>query len=170
MKGIEGSDERRAFLDQHMEERRQELRLRWSQVARLAGMRQENLLRIRKNRISISWEAADGIERALQWESGSVEAAVLHGEVPRPVAHPELNAQRKAAEYPSGWTSEEEVDYQDKYPKWNPLLGTQDMEFTRHAYRIMRDEFRKLRALEQFTQGARSTEDRDGSLERRTDK
>lgn len=168
MKGIEGSDERRASLDQLIDERRKTLRLRWSQLARRAGMTQENLLRIRKNRISISWEAAAGIERALLWEPGSVEAAVLHGEHPRVVpATSAGSSERESEAYPPGWTSAEEADYQVQYPKWNLLLQTQGMEFTRHAYRHMREEFRKLRALEQFTQRAWSDEDSDQSTRSR---
>lgn len=173
MKGIEGSDERRAFLEQCIDDRQQELRLRWSQLARIAGMTQENLLRIRKNRISISWEAAAGIERAFQWEPGGVEAAVLHGTPPvgqAPDDHPELSGRPESIRFPPGWTNEEEAQYQELYPTWHPILQTQEMEFSRHAFRMLRDDFTKTRALEQFTQGMRSNEDRDGSLKRGTRK
>lgn len=86
MEALQGSTERRAQLDTWMDERRRVLRIKWSEVARRAGMTAQNLLRIRKGQISISWDAADGIEDALRWEVGAVEAAVLHGTKPTPRA------------------------------------------------------------------------------------
>lgn len=88
MENLQGSTNRRSQLDQWMDQRRQELRLRWAQVAELAGMTTPNLLRIRKGQISISWGAADRIEDALHWERGSVEAAVLMGIKPQPRTSP----------------------------------------------------------------------------------
>jgi hypothetical protein len=84
METLQGTAANRAKLDQWMNERRKELRLRWAKVAELAGMVTSNLLRIRKGEIGISWDAADGIEHALQWERGSVQAAVLKGTRPTP--------------------------------------------------------------------------------------
>lgn len=84
METLQGTAASRVRLDKWMDERRKELRLRWSKVAQIAGMSTPNLLRIRKGQIGISWDAADGIEDALLWERGSVEAAVLRGEKPVP--------------------------------------------------------------------------------------
>jgi hypothetical protein len=82
VESIDGTEEHRAQLDRWMNERRKELRAKWVEVARRAGMSPQHLVRIRKGRVAISWDAADGIERALRWERGSVEAAVLHGREP----------------------------------------------------------------------------------------
>lgn len=101
MKGIQGSREQRSKLDGWMDERRLELRITWTEVARRAGMTAQNLIRIRKDRIRISWDAADGIEDALLWTRGSIEAAVTRGERPTsrtdepseggPLVGPDLN-------------------------------------------------------------------------------
>jgi transcriptional regulator with XRE-family HTH domain len=93
VKGIEGSTERRHQLDERMDARRNELRVTWTEIARRAGMTPQNLVRIRKGQISISWDAADGIERALRWERGSVEAAVLEGKPPTKLASPQSDSQ-----------------------------------------------------------------------------
>lgn len=82
MEGIQGTPEARERLDAWMDGRRRELRIMWAEVARRAGMSPQNLLRIRKGQISISWDAAAGIESALRWVAGSVEAAVLRGVAP----------------------------------------------------------------------------------------
>lgn len=77
----------RQRLDTWMNERRRELRIRtWNQVADRAGMTSENLRKIRRGEISISENAADGIEDALQWERGAVDAAAQNGVEPRPRA------------------------------------------------------------------------------------
>lgn len=96
MEGLQGTEANRALLDEWMEERRLELRLRWGQVARRADMSTQNLLRIRKGQIGISWEAADGIEEALQWKRGSVEAAVLRGVKPTVMAAEDPSGGRSA--------------------------------------------------------------------------
>lgn len=94
MEDMQGNAESRAKLDRWMDERRLELRLTWRQVARNAGMSTQNLLRIRKAEISISWNAADGIEDALRWPRGSVEAAVTRGE--RPTGESASGASKKS--------------------------------------------------------------------------
>lgn len=81
MEGMQGTPETRSALDQLMNDSRQRLHVRWAEVARRANMTVQNLGRIRRGTISISWEAAQGIEAALQWERGSVEA-VLNGGTP----------------------------------------------------------------------------------------
>lgn len=81
MEGMQGTPESRRRLDDLMNERRRELRIKWTEVARRAGMTPQNLLRIRKGQISISWDAADGIDDALQWERGGVQA-IIDGRIP----------------------------------------------------------------------------------------
>lgn len=76
-------DDTRKRLDDLMEARRKELRIRWTEVARRAGMSPQNLLRIRKGLIAVSWEAAKGIDYAMEWAAGSVESFVERGEEPR---------------------------------------------------------------------------------------
>lgn len=65
-----------------MDKRRIDLRMSWQQVARRAGMTTTNLTRIRTGRSAISWAAIEGLERALLWSPGSIEAFVLHGTEP----------------------------------------------------------------------------------------
>lgn len=77
-------EENRQRLADRMNDRRRELRIRWTGVARRAGMTPQNLLRIRKGDISVTWEAADGIDDALQWRRGSVQA-ILEGREPIPL-------------------------------------------------------------------------------------
>ena len=84
MDGTQGDTQTRDALTQLMDDRRLELQLRWAEVARRAGMAVQNLGRIRRGSISISWEAAQGIEDALRWERGSVDA-VLRGDLPTPL-------------------------------------------------------------------------------------
>ena len=85
MDGADHTDEHRRNLGDWMNSRRRQLRIKtWNQVAALAGMTSENLRKIRRGEISISENASDGIEEALQWKRGSVEAAILHGV--RPIA------------------------------------------------------------------------------------
>lgn len=84
MEGMQGTPEARDALNQQMNARRQLLQMRWAEVARRADMTVQNLGRIRRGTISISWEAAQGIEDALQWERGSVEA-VLNGGIATPL-------------------------------------------------------------------------------------
>lgn len=89
MKGVQGTDESRAQLHKWMDERRDTLRLSWAEIARAMNMTEENLLRIRKGQIGISRKAEKGIEDALQWERGSVTAAVERGVPPAPLASDE---------------------------------------------------------------------------------
>lgn len=82
VKSLQGTETSRAQLHEWMDEAREALRLSWADVARAMDMTEENLLRIRRGRIGISLKAAKKIEDALQWEPGSVEAAVRKGERP----------------------------------------------------------------------------------------
>jgi hypothetical protein len=84
----EGTSDRRKLLERWMNDRRRELRIKWTEVARRSEMSVQNVLRIRKGQISISEDAADGIETALEWEPGSVERAVREGIKPTPASPP----------------------------------------------------------------------------------
>jgi transcriptional regulator with XRE-family HTH domain len=96
------------LLDTWMSERRRKLGIKtWTELAERAGMSDENLRKIRRGEISISENAADGIEDALQWERGSVEAAAHKG------IKPTLRGNESArAATSAGWTAEMEAFYQ----------------------------------------------------------
>lgn len=89
-------DRRRQQLDEWMDRRRLQIRRTWTQVAKDAGMGIANLNKIRRGVIGISWNAADGIERALSWIPGDIERAITTGEEPRPA--PESVDERLDAE------------------------------------------------------------------------
>lgn len=73
-------DPNRERLSERMEDRRKELRLKWTQVGRRGGMSPQNLLRIRNGVISITEDAADSVEDGLFWARGSVQAILDGGE------------------------------------------------------------------------------------------
>lgn len=138
MKGLQGTAESRAQLHEWMDESRKRLRVSWADIARDMDMTEENLLRIRRGRISISLKAARKIEDALQWESGSVEAAVLHGR--RPVAAPafELPVAPSATDaIPPDWSEEEEQ-------RW--LVARETLEALKLRANLTRAEWRGMRA------------------------
>jgi hypothetical protein len=133
-----------------MNERRLELRLKWVEVARRAKMSPQNLVRVRKGLISISWDAADGIENALLWERGSVEAAVLEGRRPAARDAAGRNTEpvsvsgpaREREEAPPGWTDEDER-------LWliaRGMLHSLQAELTRRRWWVMREEYLRLQA------------------------
>lgn len=97
------------------------------------------------------YEVADALPG---WTRDTPRIVLEGGDPPSPDAPGEM-----PGDFPPGWTSEEEDQYQAKYPVLHPMLLTQGMEFTRQAWRYMRDEYSKLRALEQFTLSMRSDED-----------
>lgn len=80
----EGDKQSRARLDKVMTERVEDLDLLWNKVAELAGMTYGNLHKIRTGAISVTSRAKRGIERALQWQKGSVDA-ILAGRDPKPI-------------------------------------------------------------------------------------
>jgi transcriptional regulator with XRE-family HTH domain len=77
-------DHVREQLAEEMNERRRQLRMKWTEVARGAGMTPQNLLRIRNGEISVTDDAADGLDHALQWERDSVHE-ILAGGKPTPL-------------------------------------------------------------------------------------
>lgn len=87
MTPTDGQDPRRR-LAQLMEDRQVELDLTWEEIARRAGMTATNLRRIRHNESALPRRTARKIERALEWQPGSVEG-VLAGKEPVPTPEPE---------------------------------------------------------------------------------
>ena len=84
----------RRHLADLMDDRREELRLTWEQVAQLAGVSRETIRQTRMGDSEIRPLTRRGIEDALQWEAGSI-AAILDGgqptvasEQPGPPLHP----------------------------------------------------------------------------------
>lgn len=69
-------DDTRKRLDEAMDRRRLELRIRWVEVARRAGMSVTNLNLIRKGKIAITDLAAANLEDALELEGGSIRAVL----------------------------------------------------------------------------------------------
>lgn len=80
----ESDQDARARLNEAMSERRLDLGLRWNQVSDRAGMTYGNLHKIRIGAIAITDEAKRGLERALQWQKGSIDA-ILAGKTPTPI-------------------------------------------------------------------------------------
>jgi hypothetical protein len=73
-------DPNRERLANYMAARRVELRRPWREIAAAAGMSEQNLLRIRQGDITVTEQAARGIDTALNWEPGSVLAILDDGE------------------------------------------------------------------------------------------
>ena len=72
-----------------MDERRRELRLRWRDVAVLAGITYEGIRAVRLGTGGIRALTQLGIEDALQWEHGSIRSVQDGGDpVPRQAGEP----------------------------------------------------------------------------------
>lgn len=142
MKGVQGTDESRAQLHRWMDERREELRLSWAEIARDMGMTEENLLRIRKGRVGISMKAERGIEDALGWERGSVEAAATRGVKPSPER---VAAAAAASPRPVVWTREKEALFREVVR----TLAEVGLEPTEETFQAMQDQYdRRMRQRE----------------------
>lgn len=152
---MDSATNRRQQLDEWMNERRRELRLRWTEVARRADMSAENLRRIRRGQ-TISDDASDGIEDALHWPRGSIVAAVTRGE--RPVGLPAGGPTGRSREHSkggdtstadprvispadmyaaleqSGWTLAQEEEFQELKSR----LADEGLELTPAIYLTMR--------------------------------
>lgn len=98
----------RQKLAGEMEERRRQLRVNWTEVARRAGKSPQNLLRIRNGEISVTDDAAEGIDEALYWRPGSVHAILAGGE-PDPMDIPARPRRRKRAPLDPLTSSPEEI-------------------------------------------------------------
>lgn len=66
-------------LDAALDERRLELRLRWSQLAHAAGMDPGNLRRIRKGLVALTDFAARGLDTAAEWPPGTAMTYWIKG-------------------------------------------------------------------------------------------
>ena len=71
-------------LDRLMNARRKELGLYWNEVAAAARVREQTLGAVRKGENSPSDMTRIGLDRALEWEAGSVDA-ILRGGNPTPL-------------------------------------------------------------------------------------
>ena len=72
-----------------MDQRRGELRLRWKDVAALAGISYEGIRAVRNGTGDIRMLTQRGIEDALQWEYGSVRSVLDGGDpIPRQAGEP----------------------------------------------------------------------------------
>lgn len=147
METLQGSKDRRAELDDRMDRRRKHLRLTWAQVAERAGMVTPNLLRIRKNKIGISWEAADGINDALRWTRGSVEAFVTDGIEPTPIEDGDLESPPR----PVMWTPQKEADFR----RIQALLAVYDLEMNE-------DDFERMTKRKEKGQRVAAPQDHSG--------
>lgn len=76
-----GKRQPRARLADLMNQRRLELRLTWDEVARTAGIHRETLRVIRSGSGSLRDLTKSGIENALEWRPGSIDA-ILEGRDP----------------------------------------------------------------------------------------
>lgn len=83
MTPTDGPEPRRR-LAELMDDRRIELDLAWEEVARRAGMTGMTLRRIRNGEGSLPRRTAAKIDRALEWQPGSVEG-ILTGGDPSPI-------------------------------------------------------------------------------------
>lgn len=77
-------EDARARLARLMDERRLSLRLNWSHVADRADVTTETLRQVRNGRYTLRPLTKTGIEQALRWERGSVDA-ILDGGQPEPL-------------------------------------------------------------------------------------
>lgn len=76
-----------------MDERRRDLRLTWDEVAARAGIHRETLRQIRNGTGRIRPLSVTGLEDALEWPHGRIDA-ILDGDVgPTEVSEPNLAAQ-----------------------------------------------------------------------------
>lgn len=127
-----------------MDERRGELGLTWQQVADRAGVSTETLYRAADGR-QMRTTTRKGIERALEWEPGSV-AAVIRGQ--HPTAKLASEAQSPAADpdyIPAGWSDREEQLWEIARYALPGLLGLDPSKpVTRQRFRWYRDEAKKL--------------------------
>lgn len=71
----------RELLADAMRQRRHELDLDWSDIARDAGITTSELARLRRS-LDPTPEQARGLDRALRWEPGSVHALLSKGRLP----------------------------------------------------------------------------------------
>lgn len=115
-----------------MDERRQELRLTWDVVAQSAGLSREGLRRVREGDRGMRTLTKRGIEDALNWEPGSVDAILAGGEptpalgarfTPTPLGDLIERARRRTDL--KSWAEAEEAAIVDD---WIELLQVQEPE------------------------------------------
>lgn len=101
----------RARLTQAIEDRALELDLTWTEVADRSDMTEMNWRRIRSGAIALTKRSMTRIERALDWQPGSV-AKILAGGQPDPIAAPAPGGapMAKLSGNPLEWTPQAAVD------------------------------------------------------------
>lgn len=154
MEIADDSADNRRLLAQWMNEGRRQHRINWNEVAKRARMTPENLRRIRRGKISVSEDAADGIEDALAWPRGSVHRAIRLGERPSTLPPgdaehdpPRSSPARATANDDVVLSPEEEALYLDAVPAFQERF---QINITRRQFRYMRDQYimeRRMRAL-----------------------
>jgi hypothetical protein len=77
----------RQQLAEEMDRRRAKLRLRWRQVAERAKLDESTLRRVRAGQLALTTYVKEGIEQALEWKEGSVDA-ILANKEPTPIDPP----------------------------------------------------------------------------------
>lgn len=101
----------RERLARLMDERRADLELNWQEVADTAGLTREGLRKIRYGTRAMQTDSKVGLERALRWKRGSVNA-ILAGGDPTPV-EPAPEDQRPALS-PVPEVPDERLDHLEK--------------------------------------------------------
>src|SRR4051812_22963555 len=87
----------RVRLGELMDQRRQALGLTWVEVAELAGLTYAGLRLIRTTTRQLQQDSKDGIERALRWTTGSIDAVLADGE---PTPRAGVSAERPSHRQP----------------------------------------------------------------------
>lgn len=122
-----------------MDERRGELGLTWQQVAERAGVSTETLYRAAEGR-QMRTTTRKGIERALEWEPGGVDA-VLTGQTPQPLKAP---VSARSVE-----TIDDLPDTErQRFLMARDFMRTQGRELTVRMWMVMRDEYLRLAELD----------------------
>jgi DNA-binding XRE family transcriptional regulator len=85
--------DQRKTLGDLMEERREDLRLYWEDVAKAAGVTDQTLRDIRSGKSNPRALTRRGIEAALRWERGSIDA-ILAGGDPTPLSGNAVQSER----------------------------------------------------------------------------
>ncbi len=80
-------DEARRRLARAMDDRRVELRLKWTQVAQRADMSIAHLSRIRNNEAPLTDLAQANLEAALEWPRGAIGRILAVESAPAPTPH-----------------------------------------------------------------------------------
>jgi hypothetical protein len=103
------SQEARERLTRAIEDRRDFLRIKWQDIAQRAVFSIATLGRVRRGEGELTADTKSGLEDALEWERGSVDAILAGGEpIPRQPAQPSQSPASSAARgLLAEWTPDE---------------------------------------------------------------